>query len=279
MDFLYSVFLGLVQGLSEFLPISSSGHLSILQQVFGLQNADITFDVLLHLGTLVAVFAAFWSDICDLWRDFLALFKRSKRPGGGDHRPGQRMILMIIIATIPLILVMPVKPFIEGLFSQPIFVGSMLILTGILLFLADAIPRGHKTDRNITPVDALIVGVMQTIAVVPGLSRSGSTIAAGIFCGFDRKFAVRFSFLMSIPAVLGANVVSLIDAVKEGFDFSKMPVYLAGMVVAGVSGYFAIKLIRYIADKGKFGGFATYCVIVGALTIVYFMFIQPMLGK
>ena len=137
-----------------------------------------------------------------------------------------------------------------------------------LLFLSDRLPRGTKTARNASMVDALLVGAAQAVAVVPGLSRSGTTIAAGMARGFDRSFAVKFSFLLSIPAVLGANVLSIADAVRAGIDTSLLPVYLVGVVVAMVSGYAAIGLLRFIARKGRFGGFAYYCWGAGLVTLI-----------
>lgn len=265
-----SFLLGLIQGVAEFLPISSSGHLAIAQNLLNLQ-AEIPafFDVLLHLGTLLAVFVAYWQDIKDMVVEFFC--------GIGDlvHHstptpvpPARRLILLIILGTLPLFAVLPIKDKVQGLSDNMIFIGAALIVTGFLLFASDMIRKGRKTERNATWLDVLIVGAGQAIATMPGISRSGMTISAGCFTGFERRFAVRFSFLLSIPAVLGANILSLKDAAEAGIVWSEVPVYLVGVVTAAVVGYLCIRLLRMIADKGRFGAFAYYCWAVGLLTLV-----------
>ena len=272
MSYIYSIVLGLVQGIAEFLPISSSGHLSIFQQFFQLADVEhdhMFFDVLLHLGTLIAVFVAYRKDIAEILREFFAMVHLRRLPAGQKpDLPARRMILMLILATLPLFLVLPIKDHVESLYTNTFFIAFALLLTGLLLFLSDRLPRGTKTARNASMVDALLVGAAQAVAVVPGLSRSGTTIAAGMARGFDRSFAVKFSFLLSIPAVLGANVLSIADAVRAGIDTSLLPVYLVGVVVAMVSGYAAIGLLRFIARKGRFGGFAYYCWGAGLVTLI-----------
>ena len=271
MSFLSAIILGLIQGIAEFLPISSSGHLAFFQNFFGLANVEednLFFDVLLHLGTLVAVFIAYRSEIGELIREFFGMFSRSEERSARPNVPARRMILLLIVATLPLLVVLPVKSRVEALYYNTFFIGFAFIVTGVLLAVSDRFRNGSKTERNATILDALLVGVGQAFAVIPGLSRSGTTISAGLFRGFDRQFAVRFSFLLSIPAVLGANILSLIDAVSAGIDWSLMPVYLVGMIVAGVSGYAAIRLLNYIAGKGRFGGFAWYCWGAGIVTLV-----------
>jgi len=267
--------LGFIQGVAEFLPISSSGHLSLMQHLLGLLNGtdqDILFDVLLHLGTLIAVFVAYWHDVLDLIRDFFGilarLFTRSGEPPRGRVSPNGRMVLLLIVATLPLVLIVPIKDYVTGLYGNTLFIGGALLVTGFLLFFSDRIRQGRKTARSATIRDALIVGLGQSLAVVPGLSRSGTTISVGMMLGFDRKFAVRFSFLLSIPAVLGANVLEIGDAVKAGIDVSLLPVYLLGMAIAAVSGFVAIKLVNLLAQKGKFGSFAYYCWAVGLIAII-----------
>lgn len=274
LQFLSSIFLGLVQGIAEFLPISSSGHLSLFQHFFGLSDPEkaLFFNVLLHLGTLIAIFVYYWASIVDLVKEFgrlvASLFSKEKRKSITRLSPDGRMILMILVATLPLFLVYPIKDFVEGLYGNTIFVGIALIATGAILFFSDRMAKGRKTARSATMLDALLVGVGQAVAVVPGLSRSGTSISAGMMRGFKRKFAVRFSFLLSIPAVLGANILSIGDAVREGIDVSLLPAYLVGTVVAAVSGYFAIRLVNLLADKGKFGSFSYYCWGVGGAAIL-----------
>ena len=272
MTFLSSFLLGLVQGIAEFLPISSSGHLAIAQNLLGMSDAGTVpefFDVLLHLGTLVAVFVAYWADIKDMVLEFFR--------GAGDliHHstpnpvpPARRLILLIILGTLPLFGVLPVKDAVQSLSNSMVFIGAALIVTGVLLFVSDRVKKGRKNERTATWLDVLIVGLGQAIATMPGISRSGMTITTGCFVGFERKFAVRFSFLLSIPAVLGANILSLADAAKAGINWAEVPVYLVGVVTAAVVGYLCIRLLRFIADRGKFGAFAYYCWAVGVLTLV-----------
>ncbi len=272
MSYISAIILGLVQGVAEFLPISSSGHLSLFQHFFQLSDVEhdyMFFDVLLHLGTLVAVFFAYRRDIGELLREFFSMIHLRKLPQGQTPDiPARRMILMIIVATLPLLLVFPIKDRVELLYQNTFFIAFALVLTGTLLFVSDRMPRGHKTAGTATMTDALLVGLAQAVAVVPGLSRSGTTISAGMARGFDRTYAVKFSFLMSIPAVLGANILSIVDAVKAGIDPSLLPMYLVGVVVAMVSGYASISLLRFIARKGRFGGFAYYCWGAGLVTLI-----------
>ena len=270
MTYLSSFLLGLVQGLAEFLPISSSGHLSIAQNLLGL-NTEIPefFDVLLHLGTLVAVFVAYWRDICDMVAELIH--------GVGDlvHGttprqvpPARRLILLIIVGTLPLFILLPIHKQVQALSNNMVFIGAALVVTGFLLFACDLVRKGKKTERTATIADVLVVGLGQAIATMPGISRSGMTIATGCVMGFERKFAVRFSFLLSIPAVLGANILSLKDALDAGIIWAEVPMYVVGVVTAAVVGYACIRLLRLVAEKGRFGAFAYYCWAVGLLTLL-----------
>ena len=270
MSLLSSIILGLIQGVAEFLPISSSGHLAIAEHLLGMTGLEIPefFDVLLHLGTLIAVFAAYWDDIRDMVVEFFCGVRDlAHRTTPTPVPPARRLILLIIVGTLPLLVVLPIKDLVEGLADNMYFVGGALIVTGFLLFASDPVKKGRKTEKNATLVDVLLVGAAQAVATCPGISRSGTTITAGCFVGFDRKFAVRFSFLLSIPAILGANVLSIKDALAT-VVWSEVPVYLAGVAVAAAVGYACIRLLKMIADKGKFGFFAYYCWIVGAITLV-----------
>ena len=274
MNLFTSLLLGVIQGLAEFLPISSSGHLALAQHLLGI-NTEVPafFDVLLHLGTLLAVLVAYWGDVVEIVQEFFR--------GVGDvvHGttptpvpPARRMILLIIVGTLPLFAILPIHKKVQALGDSMVFIGMALVVTGFLLFACDLVRRGHKTERSATLVDALLVGVGQALATMPGISRSGMTISAGCFLGFERSFAVRFSFLLSIPAVLGANILSLKDALEAGVDWAAVPVYLAGVVASAVVGYACIRLLKLIARKGRFGGFAYYCWAVGLLTLLLNLF-------
>jgi undecaprenyl-diphosphatase len=271
LTLLSSVLLGVIQGVTEFLPVSSSGHLAIAEHLLNVSGASASppfFDVLLHLGTLFAVFAAYWEDIRDMVLEFFyGVSDLVHRTTPRRVPPARRMILLIIVGTLPLFAVLPIKDTIESLGDNMYFVASALLATGCLLFASDHVRRGRKTEKSATMLDALLVGVGQALATCPGISRSGTTITAGCFVGFDRKFAVRYSFLMSIPAILGANILSLKDALEGDILWAEVPIYLVGVAVSAVVGYACIRLIRLVADKGKFGFFAYYCWLAGIVTL------------
>ena len=272
MSILSAVILGVIQGVAEFLPISSSGHLAIAQNLLGLKiegSTDGTFDVLLHLGTLIAVFVAYWPDIVDMIREFFLGVKDIARGTTPTPvPPNRRMILLLIIGTLPLFVIVPIKDYIEGLSANTIVVGCALLITGVLLFFSDRYNRGKKNAGSVPLRDVLVIGVAQAFATIPGLSRSGTTVSVGCFLGLDRRFALRYSFLMSIPAVLGANILNLKDIVDTGVDMTLLPAYISGVVTAAVLGYLSIRLLQFVTEKGKFGAFSYYCWAVGALTII-----------
>ena len=271
MSYLQAIILGLVQGITEFLPVSSSGHLAILQSFFGLESTEnhLLFDVLLHLGTLGSVLITYWGDIAGLTREGLVqLHLKKPRRGQKPDLLKQRMILFILLATLPLVLVVFLRKAVTSLYENTFFIGFALLVTGGLLFAADRLGHGTKNERNATLGSVMLVGLSQALATVPGLSRSGTTISVGMFCGFERSFAVKFSFLLSVPAVLGANLLTFIDAVQAGIDFSLLPVYLVGVLAAFVSGFFAISLLRILVQKSRFGSFAYYCWGAGLVTLI-----------
>ena len=243
-----AIILGFVQGVAEFLPISSSGHLTLFQHFFGMPETDQLFNVLLHFATLLAVCVVYWRDIWEMIVEFFAFFTDlfSRRRYRGNPPEARRMVLLIIVGTLPLFLVLPIKDRVEALGNNPIFVCGATLL------------------------DLFLVGLAQGLATIPGLSRSGCTISAGMVRGFDRKFAVRYSFLMSLPAVLGATLLEVVDVMKleGGIPTENLPNYLLGMAVAAVVGFFSIHLVRLLADRGRFGAFAFYCWGAGALFIL-----------
>jgi len=270
-----AIVLGLVQGITEFLPVSSSGHLSIINNLFGMSTTEdghLFFDVLLHFGTLISVCVVYWGDIVAMFYEVLGFVNLGPLAGERRERyPAARQFFMILLATLPLLLILPVKDMLETLYYRNYFIGIALVLTGCMLYVSDKMTAGRKTGGSMTVLDAVLIGLCQCVATIPGLSRSGTTITAGIATGLRRDYAVKFSFLMAIPAVLGANILSMIDAFKAGVSLANVPAYLIGMAVAMVAGIAAISLLRYIAEKGKFGGFAYYCWVVGVLSIILTM--------
>ena len=272
VTYLMSAVLGFVQGVAEFLPISSSGHLTLLQHFFGMEEPDNLFNILLHFATLLAVCVYYFQDVVEMILEFFRAIRDmfSRRPSRGNPPEARRLVLLIIVGTLPLFVVVLVKDYVEALGSSPVFVSCALLVTGCILFVSDRMAGGRKTARNATLKDVLLVGLAQGCATIPGLSRSGCTISAGMAVGFDRKFAVRYSFLLSLPAVLGATILAIKDVIgaQRGLAQGVLPMYLLGMVIAGVVGYFSIRLVNLLASKGKFGAFAYYCWAVGLVALI-----------
>ena len=272
MSYLHAILLGLVQGIAEFLPISSSGHLAILHNLLpdleaAMDNA--AFDVLLHLGTLAAVCIVFYKTIGSMVKEFFAMcggivtgtFKWRKA------NKYQIMAVYVIVTTAVLIPFSLVKDAIAGIGTHLYMVGIMLLITAALLFLADHSALSRKQMKDMTLFQAVKMGLFQGLATIPGISRSGSTIAAGINMGFDRSLMVEFSFMMSIPAVLGAVVMDL-DELIVGFSGAQAGPYLVGVLTAVIAGVASIKLLSLVAKRNTFGWFMWYCAAAGILAIV-----------
>ncbi len=264
---------GIVQGLTEFLPISSSGHLSVVQHFFGINGeSGILFSILLHVATLLAVFIAFRKLICELVMEFFRIVK-DLFTGKLKYRTGnptRHMVYMIILSLIPLIPAYFLKDFYEGLASDNdiIVEGVCFLITAVLMFCAGRWGNGRKTALDLTPGDALIVGCVQAIAPLPGISRSGSTITAGLFCGMEKETAVQFSFIMGMPAVLASAVVELKDVNAESFAGTSAAALIIGFIVALVVGLAAIAMVRWLVASNKFKIFGVYLSILGALVLV-----------
>lgn len=273
MGYLEAVILGLVQGLAEFLPISSSGHLALLQNIFGVKGDQVLFfTVLLHVGTLISVFIIYWRDICEL---IVELFLTIKDLCTGKglrlaERPVRKLGVMIIVATIPTALIgLLFNDIFNGLYLSLLAIGIGFLITGVLMFLAERIGSAHKGIEKMNFRNAVFIGVLQGIAIYPGISRSGSTLVGGLTTGLERTFAVKFAFLISIPSILGSVVLELPDAIKEGIDPQLIGPILAGMAVAAVSGFIAIKTMIQIVSKKKLSYFSYYVWALGIFTIAY----------
>jgi len=276
MTVLMALFLGVVQGIAEFLPISSSGHLAILQNFLNVdyeEESHLLFDVLLHLGTLVSICAVYRVEIKEMIKDGIG-YLRMRADSNADEpvvlKPPARALLFVIVGTLPLFLALIFSSAVARLFFNTFFIGFALIITGCLLFVSSKfIKQGNKTEKTMSMVDAIYIGFAQAIATLPGLSRSGTTIAVGLSRGLTGAFAVRFSLLLSIPAVLGATFISLFRAIAGGTEIiALLPTYLAGFVLAAGVGFFAIQFLRRIMARGAFGNFSYYCWGAGVLVIV-----------
>ena len=270
MTYLTAVLLGLVQGITEFLPVSSSGHLALLQNIFHIDEADLMFDVLLHVGTLLPILWVFRRDVRYARRGVLGLIGAGHDRGRRTPRAreNRRLGIFCLVGTIPLVLSLALQGLAKRMMVSSVFVGLMLLVTGGILWAAGRYSPAEKPEKSISLLDVLLVGLAQAVAVLPGISRSGATISAGLLRGMPKKFAVRLSFLLSIPAVLGAAVVSLVGAVSLGFDPDLLPMYAAGMAASAVSGYFAIRLLRWITSRSGIGGFAYYCWGAGIVSLL-----------
>jgi undecaprenyl-diphosphatase len=268
MTIFQAVILGIIQGLTEFLPISSSAHLVVAPFLFGWtfpKDQVFVFDVLVQMGTLVAVIIYFWKDLVNIIVGFVKGII-SKKP---FQSPEARTGWFIILASIPggLAGVM-IKPLVEAAFSNPVAVGVLLFGTAILLLAAELIGKRECNFASITWLDALLIGIGQAVAILPGISRSGSTISVGLMRGLRRVDAARFSFLMSIPIMLAAGLYSMLD-LKDVADLTSfLPVVLTGVVVAGVVGYFSIKWLLNFLNSRSLSIFAAYCAGLGVLVLI-----------
>ncbi len=269
MTTIQAIVLGIIQGLTEFLPVSSSGHLVLFSQLFSVQESSLVFEVIVHVGTLLAVLVAFRSEV---WVLITSFFKLLKSPKAAKNLvksdPGCRLLLAIVMGTLPTVVVAFVlKEQIEQLFSSSLFVGFMLIVTGTILYVTDRHEVKNKELGKVTSKDALVIGCGQALAILPGLSRSGTTIAMGLFRGLDRESAARFSFLLAIPAILGALVFSL-DGLLAGTAMIGTGALGAGFIAAALTGYVAIHFLLDLVKKGKLVWFSYYTWIAGVLVII-----------
>lgn len=276
MTYLESVILGLVQGLAEFLPISSSGHLALLQQFFGIEEDKVlVFAVLLHVGTLISVFIVYWRDIWELIIE-LGLTIRDLCTGRGlrlRERPVRKLGVMIIVGTIPTgIMGICFNDFFNSLYNSVIPIGVGLIITGFMLVIAERIGHANRGIEQMNYRNALFIGFVQGIAITPGISRSGSTLFGSLLCNLDRRFAVKFVFLLSIPSILGSAVMEAPEAFAYGVDMAQMGPILVGMAVAAVSGLVAIKTMIKIVSNKKLSYFSYYVWVLGAAVVLYGIF-------
>ena len=269
MELIHAVILGIVQGLTEFLPVSSSGHLVIFQHLFGLKESELFFDVSVHMGTLAAVIIFFWKEIrsiiISLLRFSESLIKREIHFSHIHEDADLKLALMIIIGSVPTAIIgLLLKKASDQIFSSVPIAGAMMIITGLFLWVT----RWFKKEgsKKFSIKEALLIGIVQGLAVMPGISRSGSTIAAGIFLGLNREMAARYSFLLSIPAILGAEILVLKDLSGLNIPISST---ITGTVSAFIVGYFSLKLLLYIVKKGQLHIFAPYCWIIGLAALIW----------
>lgn len=273
MTYFQAIILGLAQGLSEFLPISSSGHLALLQYFFGISAENVLpFAVLLHLGTLVSVFIIYWKDIVELVKELGAVIK-DLFTGKGlriNANPTRRLGFMIIVATIPTAVIgLVFNDLFSALYLSLAAIGTGLLITGTILFIAEKMGKNNKSVKEMKFRNAFFVGVMQGIAICPGISRSGSTLFGGLISGLNKEFAVKFAFLISIPSILGSVIVEAPDAFRAGMDISLIGPVIVGVIVSALSGLFAIKAMIKLVSNKRLIGFSFYTWALGIAVIVY----------
>ncbi|MGD9823156.1 undecaprenyl-diphosphate phosphatase [Desulfobacter sp.] len=262
MEIYQGIILGILQGLTEFLPVSSSGHLVLGQIYFNITECGLVFDASVHMGTLVAVFIVYFKDIQGILKS-LVYYAGTRNPSG--HETNLALAAAIIIGSVPTAIIgFALKHFEDILFTSSLLVGAMLLVTGCLLWVSR---RYYKIEQgeHLTISRAVIIGIVQGLAVIPGISRSGSTIATGLFIGLDRKTAARFSFLLSIPAILGAQVISIKDMIESQGHID--PATICGTITSFIVGLAALKLLLKLVNTGKFHLFAPYCWLAGILAL------------
>jgi len=265
MNLFQALILGLVQGATEYIPVSSSAHLVLVPWLLGWPDPSFTFEVLIQLGTLVGVFIYFWTDIWEIVKAVLQGLIQRKPLATLEAKIGW----LIVVATLPaVVLGFLFKDYFEAAYSAPVFAGALLIFTAILLVIAEKFGSRERDITGLGWLDALIIGFWQAAAMLPGISRSGATISGAVLRGFDRYTAARFSFLMSIPALLGAGVLTLADLLGTGMLLEELPAIIVGFVAAAVAGYICIRWLLHYLQSHSLYLFAGYCAAVSVLTII-----------
>lgn len=270
--YIKSVIYGIVQGLTEFLPVSSSGHLAAFQNTFGAIDealSGVTYTLLLHVGTLAAVLLVYRKDVLELIKSFFSLVKRlfTGKFRYSDMNEGEKLFCLLFIALIPLLLGAVLEGTVEFLSAYTFVIGLLWIINGIVFLVSEKMVIQQKEFDEIKPKNALIVGLFQLFAILPGISRSGMTITGGVFNGFKRELAVKFSFILSIPAILGSVLITVIKDFEQISLGENAGVILAGVAASFLSGLLAIKLLEYISKKNTFKSFAYYCIAIGFVAI------------
>ena len=272
MSIISAIIQGILQGLTEFLPVSSSGHLSLYQYFTGINSeSSVTFSVMLHLGTLLAVIIAFRGTVWQLLREFFLMFADLFRGRLFKEKatPYRRMLYLLILSCVPLLLVLPLQEIITSVSADNdiLVEGICFLITSALLFLADRAPRGRLDAATMKGKHALAIGTAQLFATLPGISRSGSTISVGQMCGLERSYAVSYSFILGLPAVLAAGILDLHDAASAGAGI-EWGTALTGMAAALIFGLLAIRLVNYLLKSDKFRIFAVYTLVLGSIVVI-----------
>ena len=271
MELYQGIILGIIQGLTEFLPVSSSGHLVLGQIFFGITQSQLAFDISVHVGTLLAVLVVYSSDISAMLSSLIGFFSKAVSFKPVAHLVSEdknlQMAGLIIIGSIPTAFIgLVLKQFEHILFASEVLVGFMLILTGTILWLSRNFYFSESKNTEFGIKKSVFIGISQGLAVIPGISRSGTTIAVGMFLGLDRHMAAKFSFLLSIPAIVGAQILSIKDTIEGGIAIDPVTIYAT--IASFITGLIALKLLLSLVHSGKFHLFAPYCWIIGSLVLL-----------
>lgn len=274
MSIISAIIMGLVLGFTEFIPVSSSGHGAIMQNMLGMTEGGnaMLFNAFAHLGVVIALLFFYLEALGRIFKESRLVKQgityEKTRDGRVHYFAGRKMLGMLVLSSLPMLLIIPISRYIDMLSTKTVFVGFMMVLTGFALFNAGRVEAGNKNEYTATGKDAFIIGICQCVSVLPGLSRAGITMAAGLDRGSSRSFTADYFALLSIPTLIGTAILEFIKSAGGGFTMSALPAYLVGMVAAMVSALAGMSLLRRIARNGKFGGLAYYCWIVGVLTII-----------
>lgn len=271
MELYQGIILGVLQGLTEFLPVSSSGHLVLGQIFFGITEFQLIFDISVHVGTLLAVIVVYYKDIEIIIKSIIDAIPKLVAPdqllNAWQNDSNLRFAGFIVIGSIPTAMIgFVLKGFEHILFSSMVLVGCMLILTGTILWVSRHFYGTRQTENQLSFKNAVGIGIIQGLAVIPGISRSGSTISAGMFFGLPRDQAAKFSFLLSIPAIVGAEVLGIKDIIEQGLRIDPVTIYAT--IASFITGLIALKLLLKLVHSGKFHLFAPYCWCVGVLVLL-----------
>ncbi len=270
MSIFHAILLGALQGFTEFLPVSSSGHLVLVQELLHINHAgDISFEVFVHFGTFISVIVAFRKDVFLILNALLDAIRNPVQAGQiYKNNLYFRLAVFVLLGSIPAAVVgLRFEHFIDELFGDPKLVAMMLMITAFILFMTRFVNPPDTSD--VTLRSAIIIGIAQAIAIIPGISRAGSTISAGLFSGVSRKESATFSFLLALPVIFGATLLKAKDLIQSPPPAEKLLTLLTGTVVAAICGYFAITLLMGVLRKRKFSWFAYYCFIIGVIGILF----------
>lgn len=270
MSIIQAIILGVFQGIAEFLPISSSGHLALIQTLFGIKEGNLFFTEMLHFGTLVSIVVVYFDDIYKMVIEFFKLiFSFAKGNKVNKLNKHQKLALLIIVGSIPTAIIgILFEDFFESLYTSILPIGIAFLVTGILLWFAEKRAFQNKNINGMSFLDSLLIGTFQGIAIIPGISRSGSTIVAGLLRGLNKPLATEYSFLLALPATFGAGLLGIIKVVKSNSDILIDLPLILGILISAVVGILSIKLLVKLLNKNKLHYFSYYLWIIGTITII-----------